>query len=199
VANLTYVRNNKLDSSSKSFTKTSIVMKKFFLTPKGWQQLLFIVFISVLALGACKKNRTKPVTPNPVRTANVVLNGATEVPAVTSAGSGTATISYNTNTKMITYQINWLLNNAQSTTTDMHFHGAENGSAIISSPVVIPITGFATGNTGSLTGTTRVLTDVEANQLLAGKWYVNVHSAAFPSGEIRGNIIFSSPSTGNPY
>jgi len=174
-------------------------MKKFFLTPRGWQHLLFIVFISVLALGACKKSRNKPAPQNPIRTSNVVLSGGAEVPAVATAGSGTATVSYNTNTKMITYQITWLLNNAQSTTTDMHFHGAENGSATISSPVVIPITGFATGNTGSLTGTTRVLTDAEANQLLAGKWYINVHSAAFPSGEIRGNIIFSSPSTGNPY
>ncbi|WP_159452622.1 CHRD domain-containing protein [Pedobacter nyackensis] len=174
-------------------------MKKFFLTPRGWQQLLFIVFISVLALGACKKNRSKPVVQDPIRTANVVLSGGAEVPAITTAGSGTATVSYNTNTKMITYQINWILNSTVSVTTDMHFHGAENGSATISSPVVIPITGFAIGNTGTLNGTTRVLTDAEANQLLAGKWYINVHSAAFPSGEIRGNIIFSSPNPGNPY
>jgi len=172
-------------------------MKKFFLTRKGWQQLLFIVIISVLALGACKKYKSKPVTPNPIRTANVVLNGMTEVPVVTTNGSGTATVNYNTTSKVITYQINWILNSPQSTTTDMHFHGAENGSATISSPVVIAITGFSTGSSGTLNGTTRILTNAEANQLLAGKWYINVHSAAFPAGEIRGNIIFSSSS--NPY
>jgi hypothetical protein len=179
--------------------KNTYIMKKFFLNPKGWQQLLFIVAISALALGACKKYRSKPVVVNPIRTANVVMNGAAEVPAVTTSGSGTAALSYDPATKMITYQINWLLNSPQSTTTDMHFHGAENGSATISSPVVIPITGFGTGNTGSLSGTTRAITDVEASQLLSGKWYINVHSAAFPAGEIRGNIAFNSPSTSNPY
>lgn len=175
-------------------------MKKFFLTLKGWQQILIIILISTLALGACKKNRAKPAPQNPIRTANVVMSGGAEVPAVTTGGSGTASLSYNPATKMITYQINWILNNAQSITTDMHFHGAENGSPTISSNVVIPITGFATGYTGSLNGTTRALTDAEVNQLLSGKWYINVHSAAFPLGELRGNIAFSSPpSTGNPY
>lgn len=173
-------------------------MKKFHFSQTACQQLLLMFFIGLLFLVSCKKYKSKPVVQNPVRTANVVLNGATEVPAVATNGSGTATLSYDPATRVITYQINWTLGNVQSTTTDMHFHGADNGSATISSPVVIPIVGFTTNYTGSLSGSTRMLTDIEVGQLLAAKWYLNIHSSAFPTGEIRGNILFNNP-TSNPY
>ena len=37
--------------------------------------------------------------------------------------------------------------------------------------------------TGSAT-----LTDVQAADLMAGKWYFNLHTAAHPGGEIRGQV-----------
>lgn len=39
----------------------------------------------------------------------------------------------------------------------------------------------------------RMLTDTEIAQLLAGLWYVNVRSDAFPGGELRGQICPVSP------
>ena len=33
------------------------------------------------------------------------------------------------------------------------------------------------------------LTDEQADQLLAGQWYVNIHTAAHPDGEIRGQVL----------
>ena len=33
------------------------------------------------------------------------------------------------------------------------------------------------------------LTDAQAADMLAGKWYINVHTAANPGGEIRGQLI----------
>lgn len=77
------------------------------------------------------------------------------------------------------------------------FHGAENGSNLTSSPIVIEIPGFTTASSGTLTGTTRVLNAAEISQLLSGKWYVNIHSSDFTSGEIRGNIVLVAASTGN--
>ena len=32
------------------------------------------------------------------------------------------------------------------------------------------------------------LTDAQADELLAGKWYVNVHTAANKGGEVRGQV-----------
>lgn len=67
--------------------------------------------------------------------------------------------------------------------TTAHFHGpaapGANGSPQVPvkmSPVVSPIDGTAT------------LTPTQAKALLAGKWYINIHTKANPNGEIRGQL-----------
>jgi hypothetical protein len=153
--------------------------------------------IFLLLFSACKKYDNAPAAPTrQTYTANVQLNGANEVPAVTTTGTGTANITYYSDTKTITYTLNWQLGSTSATTTGMHFHGSDTGGSNTSSPIVIEITGFTSASSGSLTGTTRALTDTEAAQLLAGKWYVNIHSSTFPSGEMRANIALINTSTG---
>jgi hypothetical protein len=49
---------------------------------------------------------------------------------------------------------------------------------------VVPIEEFASGSEGSAE-----LTQEQAEQLMAGKWYVNVHTANNPAGEIRGQVV----------
>jgi hypothetical protein len=62
---------------------------------------------------------------------------------------------------------------------------------------------IALGDTsGTITGTLS-LTDGAAGfsladqllQLESGSWYINIHSTAFPGGEIRGHILIPEPST----
>ena len=50
--------------------------------------------------------------------------------------------------------------------------------------VVLPITG---ADTGSFAGTA-TLTDPQAHDLLAGKWYVNIHTQSHKAGESRGQL-----------
>jgi hypothetical protein len=65
--------------------------------------------------------------------------------------------------------------------TAAHFHGpADPGK---NAGVAVPIT----PNTSPLEGST-TLTDAQAADLQAGRWYVNVHTAANPGGEIRGQL-----------
>jgi hypothetical protein len=146
-----------------------------------------VTLVIFLSFSACKKDKgpvdnTKKVT--------IQLSGSQEVPSNSSTGTGSAQVNFNPDTKIITYTMTWQLGSSTATTTNMHFHGAADGSDAKSSPPVIGITGFTTASSGSISGTTRALTDEEADQLLAGKWYLNIHSSTIPGGELRGNIKF---------
>lgn len=152
-------------------------------------QTVALLLLSSFILSGCKKDKTdEPV--NLIKKATIQLSGAQEVPAVSTTGTGTAEISYDPSMKMITYKITWQLGNASATTTNMHFHGSDTGSDTVSSGVALAITGFSTGSSGTLNGMSVALTDAQETQLLAGKWYVNIHSSTFGSGELRGNIKF---------
>ncbi len=150
--------------------------------------LIAIGAILLVSFSGCKKDDDEEV--DPMKRVTVTLSGAQEVPAVTSSGTGSAKLVFDPVLKTINYNMTWTLGSASATTTNMHFHGAEDGSPTKSSGVIIGITGFTTANTGTISGTTRVLTDVEVAQLLAGKWYLNIHSSTVPAGELRGNINF---------
>lgn len=144
------------------------------------------IAITAILFTACKKD--KPV--DLIRRTSAIMSGANETPAVTSNGTGNIDVAFDPTTKVISYTATWQLGQPTATTVNMHFHGAETGTDLISSAVVIGVTGFSTASSGTLSGTTRALTLEEENQLLAGKWYFNIHSSTVPSGELRGNIKF---------
>lgn len=166
-------------------------MKKMFATIN---RAFIAIALVTLTLPACNDDDDEEPQNN-TQKVSIQLSGAQEVPAINSSGSGSADITYDRASRMISYTVTWTLGTSSTTTTGMHFHGAENGSDTTSSPVVIPITGFTSANTGTFSGVTRELTDAEINQLYAGKWYLNVHSDTFPAGELRGNIKFPEGSS----
>jgi hypothetical protein len=154
-------------------------------------QLLTVFALCAILLttfSGCKKDDDEEV--DNMKRVTVTLSGAQETPAVTSSGTGSAKLVFDPVLKTIDYNMTWTLGSSAATTTNMHFHGAEDGSDLKSSGVVIGITGFTTANTGTISGTTVPLTDVQVAQLLAGKWYLNIHSSTVPGGELRGNIKF---------
>jgi hypothetical protein len=172
-----------------------MIMKKFALN--RIYSMMAVSGMFLLLISACKKSSNDSPPVSSLLTTTVQLSGADERPVVVTTGTGTANITYDKTKKTITYSLTWQLGDPSSTTTAMHFHGSDTGSDATSSPVEIPITGFATGSSGTVSGTTRELTPTEESQLLAGKWYVNVHSNLYPAGEMRGNIrLTTSTSTG---
>jgi CHRD domain len=108
------------------------------------------------------------------------LSGKSEVPATTSSGTGTADLDYDAATKKLTWKLTY--SGLSGPATAAHFHGpAEPGknagvAVAIPNAASSPVEGSAT------------LTDAQAADLLAGKLYVNIHTAANPGGEIRGQV-----------
>ncbi|MGD0798312.1 MAG: CHRD domain-containing protein [Acidobacteriaceae bacterium] len=110
------------------------------------------------------------------------LDAATEVPPKTSSGTGTVTATLDTATEVFTYHIEF--RDLTGPAVAAHFHGpaavgvnAGPQVPIKTKPIVSPIDGTAT------------LTADQAKDLLDGKWYFNVHTAANPGGEIRGQVM----------
>lgn len=107
------------------------------------------------------------------------LSGTAEVPATTSKGTGSADITFDTASKALSWKLTY--SGLTGPATMAHFHGpAETGK---NAGVAVPIPNTASGSDGAAT-----LTDAQAADLLAGKYYVNVHTTANPAGEIRGQV-----------
>jgi hypothetical protein len=108
------------------------------------------------------------------------LDGKSEVPANTSAGKGTADIDYDAASKKVSWKLTY--SGLSGPATAAHFHGpAEPGK---NAGVMVPITNA----TSSPAEGSATLTDAQAADLMAGKMYINVHTAANPGGEIRGQV-----------
>jgi hypothetical protein len=115
-------------------------------------------------------------------TAVVALTGANVVPPNTSPGKGEANVSYDKASKKLTYKLTY--SGLTGDPTGAHFHGPAAPGA--NAGVIIPLGSGAPANPTEGTAT---LTDAQAADLLAGKWYVNVHTKANPGGEIRGQVM----------
>jgi hypothetical protein len=111
-------------------------------------------------------------------TYNVVLEGAQETPplAVTGTGSGTAVV----NTVANSISLNLAFSGLTGAATAAHLHGPANRGAAAGVKI----------NIGTTSPITNVVTYSEADEadILAGRWYVNIHTAAHPGGELRGQL-----------
>ena len=107
------------------------------------------------------------------------LKGASEVPPVDSKGTGSVTATFDTASKKLSWK--GTVTGLSGPATAAHFHSGEVGK---NGGVALPIAG---ADKGSFEGSA-TLTDVQAEELMAGKWYVNVHTAANKGGEVRGQV-----------
>ena len=109
------------------------------------------------------------------------LTPAAEVPPADSKGSGALTASYDTATKKLTYSATY--KDLTGPAAAAHFHGPADAKT--NAGVVVPVKDM----TASPLKGEATLTDAQAADLQAGKWYFNVHTAANKGGEIRGQVM----------
>lgn len=108
----------------------------------------------------------------------VTLSGDQEVPPVktSASGSGTITISDDGSVK-------GMITTTGIAGTAAHIHPGAPGK---NGPPIVPMT--KSGDNGWVFGAGAKLTDEQMKAFKAGDLYVNVHSAANPGGEIRGQL-----------
>jgi hypothetical protein len=108
------------------------------------------------------------------------LDGHTQVPPTDSRGSGAAEMTLDTESREFTWTITY--EGLTDAPTAAHFHGpAEPGK---NAGPVLPLT----GDLASPLAGTGTLSEAEAADLQAGLWYINLHTAQYPGGEIRGQV-----------
>ena len=108
-----------------------------------------------------------------------MLDGGQQVPPVTTEGTGMADLTYDTDTRKLSWTVEY--SGLSGPPAAAHIHGpaakgANAGVAIPFKDPASPITGEAT------------LTDEQAKALMDGMMYVIIHTAAHKDGEIRGQI-----------
>jgi hypothetical protein len=114
----------------------------------------------------------------------VNLTGPQQVPPVETAATGTADITYDPTSRVVTWNI--IYNGLSGPATMAHFHGPA-AAGNVAAPVIW-LTEKGAAVTGPIKGEA-TLTPEQAEQFNSGMWYVNVHTAANPKGEIRGQVV----------
>jgi hypothetical protein len=138
--------------------------------------LKLILVAAVVSLGAVG---CSSMAPSNVVTLTAQMSGANEVPPVASGGTGTVEATLNKDTMLLTWKVTF--SGLSGPAAAGHFHGpAAAGS---NAGVVVPFTSTTSPIEGMAT-----LTAAQMNDLLAGKWYANLHTAANKGGEIRGQV-----------
>jgi hypothetical protein len=141
------------------------------------------VALAVLLLAGCTSNQTMHGTPAAAttRSFSATMTGGQEVPPNASPGTGSASVTLDPDGTLhwtVSYQ------NLTGPATAAHFHGPATPG--MNAGVVVNIAGTAPAN--PMQGTAHLNTTQVAD-LVAGRWYVNVHTAANPNGEIRGQVV----------
>jgi hypothetical protein len=150
--------------------------------------------VVALTLGGCAQMRSPSSKPasqaapaaaaapssQAMQVYEATLAGTQEVPPVTTTATGSAEARYNPATSMLSWRVTY--SGLSGAVTGAHIHGPAGPGQ--NAGVVVPFTNVATS---PITGEARI-TPEQLGQLSSGQWYVNLHTAANPNGEIRGQL-----------
>lgn len=131
---------------------------------------LALLGVAALSMAGCAQ---------PVMLAGTMA-GSQEVPAVSSAGRGTVTAMVWPSTGAMTYEVTYT--GLSGAATAGHFHGPAAPGA--NAGVVAPWASLPSPIKGGAN-----LTEAQIADVMAGRWYANLHTAANPNGEIRGQLL----------
>lgn len=143
-----------------------------------------VIFAIFSAFISCNNDDNNDPTPSHIIvTFNADLDGPSEVPPNTTTDAyGTAVLKFDKTTKIFTLRVIY----TGLTVTEAHVH---KGAVGVDGGIVFPITDLSS----PMDYTSPPLNASQEADLLANLYYVNLHSAASPGGEIRGQLITTNP------
>lgn len=109
-----------------------------------------------------------------------------EVVGLSNDEMGSASGTLDTDVGELTWDLHW--SGLTGPATAAHFH---EGAPGVAGPVEVPIFTTEMGAEGEHMGNATI-DDMQISELLAGNWYINVHTEANPPGEIRGQVLVAS-------
>ena len=145
-----------------------------------------LLSLPLFILISCKDD-TEEIEKENIYYGTITMTGAQETPPVTTAGTGTINANYNRLTKLLSYTVTFsgLVDSAVAA----HIHGL--GEIGVVAPVLQTFSSFPRRKQGSYSGSL-FIDGVKFTEeyLLGGRYYINIHSKTYGSGEIRGQLIF---------
>jgi hypothetical protein len=145
-----------------------------------------LVLIGLLALAAPPAFAADP----PTAAFGGPIDGTQEVPAVATAATGEATVVISADDSTIWYVVTY--SGLSGALAAAHIH---TGAVGVSGGVILPLVASASPMVGTLTSANftasgAITTFAQAVAAIkAGNTYVNLHTAANPGGEIRGQVV----------
>lgn len=109
------------------------------------------------------------------------INGASEVPAVSTSGTGAAAVNADPATKQLSWSVTYTGLSGPATAAHIHCGAAPGANAGVA-------VNFGTNLASPIQGS-GTMTDAQMADLAAGKCYVNIHTDANKGGEIRGQLM----------
>src|SRR5947209_18199438 len=122
-------------------------------------------------------------------TYTAVLTGTQQVPPNTSPATGSATVVLSADQTQIAVTVTFSGLTAPAIASHIH-----DGAPGTNGPVVIPFPGFPNATSGTYSQTFPITPALVA-ELQAGNLYINIHTATFPGGEIRGQLSLLLPTS----
>lgn len=118
-------------------------------------------------------------SPNLV-TLSTHMDGASAMPPARSGASGQIDMLYNSTTRELRWKISW--QGLSAPITGVQFHGPASTGQTGPATMILP------GPFGPSYEGRAMLTSQQAADLTNGLWYINVQTATYPKGEIRGQL-----------
>lgn len=146
--------------------------------------MVSVLLATLLGLVACSNAPVKSNSNASYRSNTTAMTArlvaANEVPPATSNASGMVDANFDQQTKVLSWTITYT--GLSGPATAGHFHGP--AVAGVNAGVALPLTGSLDSPIKGMA----TLNAAQAGDLMSGQWYMNLHTAANPNGEIRGQV-----------